>query len=147
MPKWNRYSSRHQGKPVAVFRHHYSRVPSGVSIMSTILSVGRGRQPSSPFGLVHKKPKSPKKYGANAPQLRAIRYPIDFRVMMQRDGVQPKKKEACMSEKTSKRGCRGAIHCALVALGHKKAKKPKTKKNTMQMRHSCALFNALSNIV
>ena len=50
--------------------------------MSTVLLVGRGRQPSSPLGLGHKKPKNPKKYGANAPQLRAIRCPIDFCVML-----------------------------------------------------------------
>jgi hypothetical protein len=32
-------------------------------------------------------------------------------------------------------------------LGHKQAKKPKSQKNTVQMRHSCALFDALSSIV
>ncbi len=50
--------------------------------MSTTLLVCRGRQPSSPLGLGHKKPKNQKKYGANAPQLRAIRCPIDFCVIM-----------------------------------------------------------------
>jgi hypothetical protein len=50
--------------------------------MSTFLLVGRGHQPISPFGLGHKQAKKPKKYGANAPQLRAIRCYIDFCVML-----------------------------------------------------------------
>ena len=58
--------------------------------MSTFLSVRRGRQPSSPSGLGHKKAKNPKKYRANAPQLRAIRCPIDFCEMMQREGQEEK---------------------------------------------------------
>ena len=57
--------------------------------MSTFLLVAKGRRPNSPFGLGQKQAKKPKKYGANAPQLRPIRCPIDFCVMMQRDGVQP----------------------------------------------------------
>jgi hypothetical protein len=40
--------------------------------MSTSLLVGRGQQPSSPFGLGHKQAKKAKKYGANAPQLHHI---------------------------------------------------------------------------
>jgi hypothetical protein len=35
-------------------------------------STGREQQQSSPFGLGHKQAKKAKKYGANAPQLRAI---------------------------------------------------------------------------
>ncbi len=76
--------------------------------MSKPSLVGREQQQSSPFGLEHKQ--APKKYGANAPQLHAIRCYIDFCVML----------------------CN---------------RTPKTKKNTVQMRHSCALFDALSNIV
>jgi hypothetical protein len=50
--------------------------------MSPFLLVGRGRQPDSPLGLGHKQAKKPKKYGANVPQLRAIRCHIDFYVIM-----------------------------------------------------------------
>ena len=50
--------------------------------MSTSLLVTKGRRPSSSFGLGQKKGKTQKKYGANAPQLRAIRCPIDFCVML-----------------------------------------------------------------
>src|SRR5712692_2917235 len=78
--------------------------------MSTSLLVAKERQPGSPFGLGHKQAKKPKKYGANAPQLRAIRCSIDFCVM----------------------------------LCNEQAKK---QKNTAQMRHSCALFDALSIFV
>src|SRR5260370_29514638 len=62
---------------------------SGVSIMSTSLLVAKERQPGSPFGLGQKQAKNLwrkratvapyfEKYGANAPQLRAIRCSIDF---------------------------------------------------------------------
>ena len=51
--------------------------------MSTALLVAKERQPGFPFGLGQKQAKKPKskKYGANAPQLRAIRCSIDFCVM------------------------------------------------------------------
>ncbi len=50
--------------------------------MSTSLLVAKERQLSFPFGLGQKQAKKPKKYGANAPQLRAIRCSIDFYVML-----------------------------------------------------------------
>jgi hypothetical protein len=78
--------------------------------MSTSMLVAKERQPGSPFGLGQKQAKKAqkiKKYGANAPQLHAIRYHIDFCVML------------CNEQ-------------------------AKNKKNTAQMRHSCALFDALS---
>ena len=51
--------------------------------MSTSLLVAKERQPGSLFGLGQKQAKKQKskKYGANAPQLRAIRCSIDFCVM------------------------------------------------------------------
>src|SRR5260370_36248401 len=79
---------------------------SGVSIMSTSLLVAKERQPGFPFGLGQKQAKNQKntaqmrhsctlfdalsifkqakikKYGANAPQLHAIRISIDFYVML-----------------------------------------------------------------
>jgi len=75
--------------------------------MSTSLLVAKERQPGSSFGLGQKQAKNKKKYGANAPQLHAIRCSIDFCVM-------PCNEQA------------------------------KKQKNTAQMRHSCALFDALS---
>ena len=52
--------------------------------MSTSLLVAKERQLSSPFGLGQKQAKKQKskKYGANAPQLRAIRCSIEFCVML-----------------------------------------------------------------
>ena len=50
--------------------------------MSTSLLVATERQPGSLFGLGQKQAKKPKIYGANAPQLRAIRCSIDFCVML-----------------------------------------------------------------
>jgi len=52
--------------------------------MSTSVLVAKERQPGSPFGLRQKQAKKAqktKKYGANAPQLHAIRCPIDFCVI------------------------------------------------------------------
>ena len=49
--------------------------------MSTSLLVAKERQPGSSFGLGQKQAKI-KKYGANAPQLHAIRCSIDFYVML-----------------------------------------------------------------
>ena len=49
--------------------------------MSTSLLVAKECQPGSPFGLGQKQAKNKKKYGANAPQLHAIRCYIDFCVM------------------------------------------------------------------
>ena len=50
--------------------------------MSTSLLIVKERQPGSLFGLGQKQAKKPKIYGANAPQLRAIRCSIDFCVML-----------------------------------------------------------------
>src|SRR6266851_10194536 len=50
--------------------------------MSTSLLVAKERQPGFPFGLGHKQAKKQKKYGANAPQLRAIRCYIEYCVML-----------------------------------------------------------------
>ncbi len=50
--------------------------------MSTSLLVAKERQLSSPFGLGQKQAKKQKIYGANAPQLRAIRCSIEFCVML-----------------------------------------------------------------
>jgi len=52
--------------------------------MSTSVLVAKERQLGSPFGLGQKQAKKAqkiKKYGANAPQLHAIRCSIDFHVM------------------------------------------------------------------
>jgi hypothetical protein len=52
--------------------------------MSKPSLAGREQQQSSPFSLRHKQAKKApkiKKYGANAPQLHAIRCPIDFCVI------------------------------------------------------------------
>jgi hypothetical protein len=60
------------------------RLNSGVSIISTSVFVAKERQPGSPFGLGQKQTKKAqkiKKYGANAPQLHAIRCSIEFCVM------------------------------------------------------------------
>ena len=53
--------------------------------MSKPSLAGREQQQSSPFSLRHKQAKKAqkiKKYGANAPQLRAIRCSIEFCVML-----------------------------------------------------------------
>ena len=64
--------------------------------MSTSLLVAKERQPGSPFGLGQKQAKKPKskKYGANAPQLRAIRCSIDFCVMLCNEHAKKQKNTA-----------------------------------------------------
>ncbi len=59
--------------------------------MSTSLLVAKERQPGSSFGLGQKQAKI-KKYGANAPQLHAIRCSIDFCVMPCNEQAKNKKK-------------------------------------------------------
>ena len=54
--------------------------------MSTSVLVAKERQPGSPFCLGQKQAKI-KKYGANAPQLHAIRCSIDFCVMLCKETV------------------------------------------------------------
>ena len=92
--------------------------------MSTSLLVAKERQLSSPFGLGHKQAKKPKNYGANAPQLHPI---------LKKYGANAPQLRA--------------IRCSIdfcVMLCNEQAKK---QKNTAQMRHSCALFDALSIFV
>ncbi len=60
--------------------------------MSKPSLTGREQQQSSPSGLGHKQAKKAKKYGANAPQLRAIRCSIDFCVMQCNEQAKKAKK-------------------------------------------------------
>ena len=92
--------------------------------MSTSLLVAKERQLSSPFGLGQKQAKKQKIYGANAPQLHPI---------LKKYGANAPQLHA--------------IRCSIdfcVMLCNEQAKK---QKNTAQMRHSCALFDALSIFV
>ena len=62
--------------------------------MSTSLLVAKERQPGSLFGLGQKQAKKQKKYGANAPQLRPIRYYIDFCVILCNEQAKKQKNTA-----------------------------------------------------
>jgi hypothetical protein len=62
--------------------------------MNTSLLVAKERQPGSLFGLGQKQAKKPKIYGANAPQLRAIRCSIDFCVMLCNEQAKKQKNTA-----------------------------------------------------